>query len=228
VTATRYVLGAEEAAAAEAFERVFARDNPFEGTFAERVAHRAIVYPLKPPFAPLPDWIEQSLRAVAALAEAAGDDGFYRTYYDWWEQGKPRSSYVPLAAVPERYADLDQRLDEFALVSPSGRWGAMTAGESWALVGADRPELLERFLDAFPPVPDVPAVGFAVSFHGSEQHWRPEPGTPPREQVRVFLSLWDFLRRAGGSRVGWLPGLLAHVYGEARAAELLADWPELR
>jgi hypothetical protein len=195
VTATRYVLGAEEAA---------------------------------PPVLPLPDWIEQGLRAVAALAEAADDDGFYRTYYDWWVEGRPRSSFVPLAAVPHRYGDLDHRWEEFALISPSGRWGVMTAGESWALVGSDRRELLERFLDAFPPVPEVPAVGFAVSLGGDEQHWQPEAGKAAREQVDVFLSLWDFLRRAGGSRVGWLPGLLAHVYGDARAAELLADWPELR
>jgi hypothetical protein len=220
----------EESLARQAFERVFTRPEPYETPFPPAVPHRAIVYPFEVPVGdPLPHSIRAGLDAVATLARAARDDGFYRTYFATWSEGEPRASFVPLDAVPDQYRQLDQYLEEVALVSPSGRWGVMVDEDRWALVGTDTSDLLEVFLDAFPPTPDAPRIGLRVVSEGHDRTWQPLAGVPAREQVRLFLSLYDRICRdeARAETREWLERLLEHVYDAERTHELMRAWREV-
>ena len=227
MTSTPYTV--DDAVASAVFRRVFGRAEAYEAPFTPNVPYRAIVYPFVPPAGdPLPDYVREALEAVAALARAAGDDGFYRTYFDVWTEDKPRSSFVPLSAVPDEYRRLDQCLEEVALVSTQGRWGLMADEDRWALVGTDSAELLDVFLDTFPTTPATPRVGLRIVSEAHDVTWQPAAGVPARQQVRVFLSLYARFWRGDESTVTWLRRMLQHVYGDVRADELLLDWPVIR
>ena len=42
-------------------------------------------------------------------------------------------------------------------------------------------------------------------------------------QIQEFLATWKDNRDRLGSKIEWLPGLLAHVYGSEKAKRLLVD-----
>jgi hypothetical protein len=217
----------DEAAASAAFPRMFAADSPYERPFAEAVTHRAIVFPFEYPYSPLPWWTERALLAVKAMATAAGDCGFFRFYSETWVDGEPRTTLVPLDAVPEKYFMGDQGLEEFALYSPAGSWGVMSAKDGWAIVGARTADLLHSFLKVFPPIPDAPR--FQHDLHGRVRRlWRPTPWVAPPDQPTVVLSLWEALHETGFLHAGFAPDLLEHIYGHDEAERLLAGWLALR
>jgi hypothetical protein len=182
--------------------------------------------------------------AVAAAAVAAGDSGFYvvETEAHWRELlGKPPAP-LPLQLPPEvvelvdvlppelvratwasanrppSYADNEAwwfSVDdlesakgpslfgpslETAFVSATAQWAIIVSHEDHAVAGGNR-AFIETLAELIPPF--IAADGESVQ---------------AREQVVAFLRE---VKESWQEPMRWLPRHLAHVYGEARANELL-------
>jgi hypothetical protein len=201
-----------------AFRRVFASSDPTDAPFTAAMTERTLVW----------HWLDlPRLQALTATARSMGDVGCYahaterdperHHRFRQTEEGKsvpdtsPLEWYVSfddLAALEELVLPL--RSEEHVLLSPAGRWGTISSQHGQTLLAGE-----------------APFVTVAL------QNW---PGGPEAARAEMISWLED-LRDEGGSRYapgsdplswGWLDSLLAHVYGQSEAEQLLRETRILR
>ncbi len=135
-------------------------------------------------------------RELAAIREAAGSLGETSCYLQLYVFGEEEWPYWELDLGDEApYAGIPF-IRENSLFSREGRWGMLVSDENHAVVAGEETfvETLVAGLD--PPELDAHALR--------------------------FLAQWAELRVSTSRRYEWLPVLLAHLYGEGRAGDLLA------
>lgn len=194
---------------AEPFLRlVFVNDNQFDRPFAPNVVGRRIIYPCEA-------YIEPPLiDAIIAAAANFGDTGCYISLLPTAYPGdKPSHCYIPLSQFLETYAGTEEdkliglRLEmnlyalDSVIYSASGKWGLMKSHERHGLLGGS-PEFITEIQAAVPNL-DEQVYGFL-------------------ERLRLLL-LDSGRNPPDVTRNKWLPGLLAHVYGQEVAEKILQE-----
>ena len=195
---------------AVARRRVYRALDPYDAPFTDAVPARAIVFPASNPLTPA------QLDALVALAQAAGDGGFFRIHHEL------EDDYEFIAIDDPAEACRPTGGPAAAFLSESGTWGVLTDEDLTGLVAAADHELLNVLLDRWPATNEV-RDHIRV---GSKLSWSTPGGVAAEDQWRLFLGLWTAYTRAG-DRASWIPPLLEHVYGRERAARMLLDFPEI-
>ena len=125
-----------------------------------------------------------------------GEDGFYVTalYRPKGDaQSRPYHWYVPINEI-DQYGSLIHS-QQNAIYSCLGKWGIICSDEDHALVGGPR-ILIEMIQKS---VIDID------------------------KRVQEFIKLWLYYHDQNQVRIDWLPGLLAHIYGNDDARRLLGE-----
>lgn len=181
------------------FRLVFASDNQFGETFTPNITARRILYPLS-------FYLEQPfLQALIKAASSVGDTGCYLSR-PWLDSNEPNHCYIPLSELLEGYVSSPgsekligvqleiELFTEYCLYSSQGKWGLLLCYDYYGVLGGS-----SQFI---------------------EQVRRVVPNLD--EQVELFLRNYQ-QEKADGAHLtlNWLPGLLAHVYGQETAKRLL-------
>lgn len=137
---------------------------------------------------------------LEALRAAAGSVGETTCYLQLYLFGEDESPYWELDLSESDPYDGIPFIRENSLFSQEGGWGLLVSDENHALVAGDE-TFVQTLVSALDP-PDLDAHALR------------------------FLAQWVELRARAGRGYDWLPVLLAHLYGEGRAADLLerAGW----
>jgi hypothetical protein len=183
--------------AQKAFHSVFKSDDPYDEPFIPSVSRRAILYPIGYLLEPI------EMEAVVKAARAVGDNAFYFSVFvknpeaekDW--QYQPFHFFIPMEDLDAYYSlGFPYEALENVIYSPNGLWGMTLSDEQHAVVGG--PELFMETLFAH-----LPSL--------EDKH------------IQEFLDLWKYNRDRLGANIGWLPQLLRHVYGPAKARKLMEE-----
>jgi hypothetical protein len=235
--ARRLPVPERDAAPTHSFDLVFADSDPFGAPFTERVEGRAILFPVRYRF---------DAEQFSALVTAAGAMGEHTAYCRSTEAATDEIVELPLDYAVYKGVRDTTPTDENCLCSTHGTWGLLFSHEDHVVVGGV-PAFVDRLLDGFPPIHDAP-VSFDVT--SEMEPWSPEGAadatdmvahyesqgarrTPPligvsaREQGAAFVAEVRRWRHDNGATIDWLPGLLAHIYGE-NDAQLMLDRAGLR
>ncbi len=139
----------------------------------------------------------RELEAIRAAAASLGETACYLQLYQFTEDEWPYWELELSDADP--WAGIPFILEN-SLFSRDGRWGMLVSDENHGLAAGDE-TFVETLVSGLDP-PDLEA------------------------HALLFLAQWVELRADTGQSYGWLPVLLAHLYGEERAAGLLerAGW----
>jgi hypothetical protein len=139
----------------------------------------------------------RELDAIRAAAAALGETTCYLQLYLFGEDEWPYWQLDLADADP--YAGIPF-VHENSLFSRDGAWGLLVSDENHAVVAGDE-TFVETLVSGLDP-PDLDAHALA------------------------FLAHYVELRASVGRRYEWLPVLLAHLYGDERAAALIerAGW----
>ena len=178
-----------------ALHRLFVCDDPYDAPFAPDVSVRWILFP----YDFVLTWSNWPLQDVILnYAQRHAEVGFYYSIL-----GRPTADGEHSTAeggisvyrtwfVPFTELDAYERMSEpikNIIYSPGGRWGILCSDESHGLLGGDAD--LAPFL---------------------------APWTRALErQVHEFIDNWLGYHADYGAEITWLPHLLRHVYGDARA-----------
>ena len=198
---------------AAAEQRVFRALDPYDAPFADAVPARAILFPVSNPLTPA------QLEALVALARAAGDGGFFRIHYEFADQ----SEFIRLDDLADVRRPTGGPVAAF--VAETGRWGILTDEDFTGLVAAADAELLNVLLDRWPATTEV-RDHIEVRRPGTKLTWTTPGGVAAEDQWRLFLELWTAFKGVGDT-AAWIPQIIAHVYGEDRARQMLLEFPEI-
>jgi hypothetical protein len=235
--ARRLPVPERDAAPTHSFDFVFANWDPFGAPFTEQAVARAILFPVRNLF---------DEEQFAALLTAAGAIGEHTAYFRSTEAATDVIVELPLDyAIYAGVEDAAPPLER-CLCSTQGNWGFLFSHEDHVVVGGVS-AFVDALLDDFPPIHEAP-VNFDVT--SEMEPWLPEGGaggadmvahyesqgarrTPPligvsaREQGAAFVAEVRRWRDDNGATIDWLPGLLAHIYGDTDA-QLMLDRAGLR
>ncbi len=181
--------------------KVFVNDDPFRETFSPNIIERVIVYPcdidIEPPL----------LDGLIAAASSIGDKGCYLTQL-WQSKGHVNHCYIPIQELlgndgyfceHEKLVEAGINMNyiaEYVMYLERGLWGVMVSHEHHGILGGS-PEFIEKIHEL---VPDL------------------------YEQVNLFLDRFQYFKAYGlNPKLGWLPGLLTHVYGQETASRMLQE-----
>lgn len=167
--------------------QIFINDDPFGQSFAPDVPARRIIYEYFYQIEP------PLLDAVVAVASMLGDTGCYLS--SLWRVSEevtdkpPYHWYIPFSEISV-YKEGSSKLkfvlsSENVLYSPQGKWGIMTSHEHHGLLGG--------------------TLEFVEEIHRRVPNFD--------EQIYGFLKYWKYWNERG-TKVNWLPELLAHIYGQ--------------
>lgn len=139
----------------------------------------------------------RELEALRAAARALGETTCYLQLYLFGEDEWPYWELDLSESHP--YAGIPF-IRENSLFSREGRWGMLVSDENHAVLAGEEAFVQTLVSGLDPPDLDAHALG--------------------------FLAQWVELQAATGQGYDWLPVLLAHLYGEERAAQLAgaAGW----
>jgi|JFJP01.1.fsa_nt_gi hypothetical protein len=184
-----------------ALRQVFVSDEPFDEPFSPNVTARRIVYPCF-------EYIEPPLiDAIVAAAINVGDPGCY-LYNLWTGKEDLRHCYIPFSEFSAAYlgtGDINDLIghklgmipdSENILYSPTGKWGIIVSHEHHGMLGG----VVEFIEDIHRSIPDLDEQVYNFIEERLRNH---DTGTFNTVVLR------------------WLPGLLAHVYGQIKAEEIL-------
>lgn len=181
--------------AREALEMVFESLDPFDKPFKAGASQRAILYPAEGYELGAEAW-----SALSAATRAVGESSAYYATVEGQEARELESVWaVRLSAQARTWFEASATdgtrnpIAESAIWSTQGTWGLLISHEQHVVVGGTD-EFMARLVAN---VPDAAA------------------------QARTFIA--DVTHFAGGvdRRPPWLTALLTHIYGDARAHELL-------
>jgi len=179
--------------------KIFANDDPFRETFSPNIIERVIVYPcdidIEPPL----------LDGLIAAASSIGDKGCYLTQLILFD-GHVKHCYILLEELSNgSFLKHQKRIEagidmifypEYVMYSERGLWGVMVSHEHHGMLGGS-PEFIEKIHEL---VPDL------------------------YSQVNLFLDRFQYFKAYGlNPKLGWLPGLLTHVYGQEAAERMLQE-----
>jgi len=176
-----------------AFHRVFRSSDPFNEPFQPVVENRLILYPVEYQLD------RNHFVALELAANVTGESEAYLSLIEGatWGATKERDHWqIQLGSYP--YEELRHNngwfpLMENAIYSTTGLWGIVISHEWHAVLGGSK-----RFIEAY-----------KANLPGAEN------------EVFDFLTLWKDNKERLGSNTDWLPKLLAHVYGQDEAHNLL-------
>lgn len=135
------------------------------------------------------------LLPLCRAATSTGGKGFYAKYLEH-EYAEREGVWFFACDDLEPYRELSWTSVTNALFSPTGEWGVIISNESVSVLGATDEGFVERFAD--------------------------EVKTPTDEQVAELLEYFQHYARYGAATEP-LARLLRHVYGDARAKDMVAS-----
>ena len=182
--------------ARDAYFSVFQNRSPYRAPFREDTAVRAMIYPVDT----YPD--DDLYFAIAnAVSEIGEDEAYFSTIMTVTEDSYFAVDFWKLDLDEYPFNDKGMRengwiaLLESTIYSIEGDWGVILTNKQFGLVGGSNP-----FMD-----------GLRRWVHDLDS------------QVVRFVDQYWYARQSPGGNSAWLPSLLAHVYGEEKAALLLRE-----
>jgi len=178
-----------------AFDRVFRVADPFGSPFRDHLTDRALLFPAPRGLS------DEQLAAVAAAARVIDErDAYFSEIETYTGTGFDRYPHWRITlAEPDVHRQLREEgwsgISESALYSTNGLWGALSSHELHAVI-AGQPEFMA-------------ALGRQLNLDA---------------ELDEFLHYWQSAHRDWNARVGWIPGLLRHIYGPGRAEACLAHY----
>jgi hypothetical protein len=130
-------------------------------------------------------------------------------------------SFIALVDFDGSRALAPRFAEQSATFSPNGRWAIIANGDSnHALVAAAGTSFIDVLARELPPASRETAP-YSISYF--EKTWTmPDEAIPAYEQVHLWISIQRFLN----NRRDDVEAELMHIYGRARAQQLLTDeWP---
>ena len=196
MTAARLKVPEEVAEAKNAFGRVFRSADPFDQPFVSEVRRKRILFPV--PY----ELDQRRLSAILTAAKGLGEEKAYVSLIEGCDDDFEAREHWSVDLTLELYPSLRATgwfpLMENAVYSQRGTWGLIVSHEQHAVLGGR-----ERFAEVL-----------------SETLGQAEADVPE------FLETWKANRERLQSDVAWVPVLMEHLFGRARAQDLLvaASW----
>lgn len=178
-----------------AFDRVYQSADPFDSPFRDDWPDRALLFP-----APR-DLSDEQWSAVTAAAHIIHERKAYFSEIESYKGANFEHHLHWRINLSESNINLllHQQgwsgISESALYSVNGLWGALTSHELHAVI-AGQPEFMA-------------ALGKELDLDA---------------ELDEFLRYWQSAHHDWKARIGWIPGLLNHIYGPDRAQAYLAHY----